>query len=54
LIELKAPLWKLLTQGVTMYVLAVFMMRGQLLKRRLRQTLMPSRHLRGRNVAQHA
>jgi hypothetical protein len=42
MIELKAPLWKLLTQGAAMYVLAVFMMRGRLLKRRLRQTLTPS------------
>lgn len=39
MIELKAPLWKLLAQGAGMYLLAVFMMRGHRLKRRLKSNL---------------
>ena len=37
MIVLKAPLWKLLAHGAAMYLIAVFMMRGQLLKRSLRR-----------------
>ena len=38
MIELKAPLWKLLAYGVGMYLIAIFMMLGQMLKRSVRQT----------------
>ena len=36
MIKLHIPLWELLARGALMYMIAVFIMRGELLKRRLR------------------
>lgn len=37
MIELHTPLWKLLAYGAALSFVAAFMMRGQLLKHRLRR-----------------
>ena len=36
MIKLHVPLWELLVPGAVMYLMAVFMVRGHLLRRRLR------------------
>ena len=40
MIKLHVTLWDLVARGAALYVLAVFMIRGQLLKRRWRHELM--------------
>jgi hypothetical protein len=39
MIKLHIPLWELVARGAALYLLGVFMIRGQLLKRRLRAEL---------------
>ena len=45
MIKLKITLWELLARGAALYIAAVFMMRGQWLKRRLRHALIDSRRV---------
>ena len=47
MIKLKITLWELLARGAALYMAAVFMMRGQMLKRRLRHALIDNRRERG-------
>jgi hypothetical protein len=39
MIEMHVPFWKLLVYGAALYLGAVFMIRGQLLKHRLRREI---------------
>ena len=43
MIKLKITLWEFLARGAAFYMAAVFMIRGQLLKRRLRHALIDNR-----------
>ena len=43
MIKLHIALWELLAGGALMYMIAGFMMRGQLLKRRLRGEMIASK-----------
>jgi hypothetical protein len=43
MIKLHMPFWQLLAHGAALYLIAVFAMRGRLLKRRLRAEMIVSK-----------
>ena len=51
MIKLHIPLWELVAAAAALYVLAVFMIRGQLLKSRLRGELMGKKRFPERAVS---